>query len=135
MAENTADRLLAVHRSLRRHYATALGEWEIAPSQARALRLVCERDSPRVSTLAEGMRIAPRSATELVDALESRGLVARVADPSDRRATCVAPTEAGRELHEVIERTRAEAADAFLATLSRQDRAHLDRILDQLLEP
>lgn len=135
MGDNTGDRLAAVARSLRRHYGSALGAWEIAPSQARALRLVCEREAPRVSALAEGMRIAPRSATELVDALEDRGLVAREADPSDRRATCVVPTEAGRALHAEIEQTRADAAADFLARLSTEDRAHLDRILAQLLEP
>jgi DNA-binding MarR family transcriptional regulator len=41
----------------------------------------------RLSELSEHLHIAPRSATEVVDALESRGLVRRRPDPDDRRAT------------------------------------------------
>ena len=36
----------------------------------------------RPSVLAERLRIAPRSATEVVDALEARGLVERGPDPT-----------------------------------------------------
>ncbi|MDD0859754.1 MarR family transcriptional regulator [Arthrobacter alpinus] len=39
----------------------------------------------RLKDLAERLRIAPRSATEVVDQLEAKGLVRREADPSDRR--------------------------------------------------
>ena len=56
----------------------------------------------RPSALAEHLHIAARSATEVVDALEARGLVAREPDPDDRRATLVRPTPAAdAELAEV----------------------------------
>ena len=49
----------------------------------------------RPGALAEHLRIAPRSATEVVDDLQERGLVERAPDPADRRATLVRLTEAG----------------------------------------
>lgn len=48
-----------------------------------------------MSELADRLRIARRSATTVVDDLVERGLVERVADPRDRRATNVALTPAG----------------------------------------
>ena len=50
------------------------------------------------SELSDHLHIAPRSTTEVVDALEARDLVRRRADPGDRRATLVEVTEHGAEV-------------------------------------
>ncbi|WP_067441960.1 MarR family winged helix-turn-helix transcriptional regulator [Nocardioides jensenii] len=134
MGENTGDLLQAAARALRRRYGRAMAAWDIAPGQARALRLVRELDDPRLSVIAERLRIAARSATEVVDALESRGLVERSPDPRDRRATCVRVTETGDEMCVVIDRARAAAAKDYLSVLPAEDRAELDRLLRLLLE-
>jgi DNA-binding MarR family transcriptional regulator len=129
MTENTGDLLMSAARSLRRSFITALAEWEITPAQARALRIVCDLGSARLSVLAERLHIAPRSATEVVDALEGHGLVTRQADPGDRRATCVLPTDEGLRLCTLIDETRRQATQKFLSVLSAEDRAELTRIL------
>lgn len=127
--ENTADLLMMAARGLRRRYVTAMAPWDVTPGQFRALREICTSGPTRLSALAEALRIAPRSATEVVDALQQRGLVERVPDPADRRAVGVVPTAAGREAQEAIESARAEEAATYLAALSDADRADLDRIL------
>ncbi|WP_181783633.1 MarR family winged helix-turn-helix transcriptional regulator, partial [Pseudonocardia pini] len=72
--------------------------------------------------------------TEVVDDLESRGLVERRPDPGDRRATLVALTEKGTELFGEIRAARhAQSADLF-ATLDERDRADLGRILRTVQE-
>ena len=73
----------------------------------------------RPSVLAERLHIAARSATEVVDALEARGLVERAPDPDDRRATLVRPTEAARSELAEVDRVRREQSERFLAVLSR----------------
>ena len=83
----------------------------------------------RPSALAERLHIAARSATEVVDALEARGLVERGPDPDDRRATLVAPTDAARAELAEVDRVRHEQSERFLAVLSERDRKTLDRIL------
>jgi len=62
------------------------------------------------------------------------GLVHRVADPDDRRATCFEVTPAGRERRAVIDEVRRAATEEFLAVLPARDRATLDRILRRLGE-
>ena len=132
--ESTSELLMMAARSMRRSFGESMSAYDVTPSQARALRVVAHHGSVRLSTLAEALRIAPRSATEVVDALEERGLVTREPDPADRRATSVVPTEAGIELGERLDEARRTATEERLAVLSRADRAELDRILRLVVE-
>jgi DNA-binding MarR family transcriptional regulator len=127
--ESTSDLLMMAARSMRRSFGESMAAYDVTPSQARALRVVAEHGSVRLSALADALRIAARSATEVVDALEERSLVQREPDPADRRATCVVPTEAGARLREVLDDARRTATEQRLSVLSEQDRAELDRIL------
>jgi DNA-binding MarR family transcriptional regulator len=132
--DSTSDLLMTAARSMRRSFGEAMGAWDITPSQARALRIVGELGSVRLSVLAERLRIAPRSATEVVDALEVRSLVAREPDPADRRATSVVPTAEGARLRDALEEARRTATEQRLAVLGDADRAELDRILRLLVD-
>ena len=51
----------------------------------------------RMSDLARNISLSKPGLTGLVDRLEKRGLIARTADPEDRRAIRVVLTDAGRE--------------------------------------
>jgi DNA-binding MarR family transcriptional regulator len=134
VSESTGDLLFGTARRLRREFGAALLEADVTPAQARALRHVVESGSMRPSVLAERLHIAARSATEVVDALEARGLVERGPDPDDRRATLVRPTEAARTELAEVDRVRREQSERFLAVLSERDRRTLDRILRILVD-
>ncbi|WP_127480438.1 MarR family winged helix-turn-helix transcriptional regulator [Nocardioides pantholopis] len=134
-AASTGDLLTAVARSLRRRYAAAFAEWDVTPAQARALRVATEHEGARLSVIAEHLQIAPRSATEVVDALEARGLVERRPDPGDRRATSVVPSPEGLRLRRLLDEARRHAAEELLGRLGPADRAELDRILALLVDP
>jgi DNA-binding MarR family transcriptional regulator len=86
----------------------------------------------RLSDLAEHLRIAPRSITEVIDALQERGLAERSPDPADRRATLVALTAEGERLGEAVRAARRDEAEAFFGRLSDADRDALARILRTL---
>jgi DNA-binding MarR family transcriptional regulator len=127
--ETLAEAFWSVARQLRETSAKSLAPWDINPSQLRALRVLSRRGTMRLTQLSEHLHIAPRSATEVVDALESRGLVRRSPDPDDRRATLVEATEPGLG---VLEAIRGTEAGRVFGRLSQEDRAHLARILRQL---
>jgi DNA-binding MarR family transcriptional regulator len=127
--ENTGDLMMSAARSLRREYAAATVAWGMTPGKARALRMIAAEGPVRLSVLADLLGIVPRSATEVVDALEALGYVAREADPVDRRATCVAATEDGRRVLAEIEVARVATSERFFAGLPAADRAALERIL------
>ena len=134
----------AAFRGLRRTWAEQLSPWELTPHQWRALATLLRGGGPgsgvcggageglRLKDLAERLRIAPRSATEVVDQLEAKGLVRREPDPTDRRATLVLATAEGEELFANVGAERRDKANAYFAQLPEGDRAELARILEQL---
>lgn len=117
---------------LRGRAKQALEPWDLVPSHARALAVLVGHGPVRLSTLSEHLRIAPRSATEVVDALEDRGLVERRPDPHDRRATLVALTDEGVRVGEAIRAARVTEAEGLFGALDEADRAALARILRTL---
>jgi len=135
--ESLSEAFWAVARQLRRQSMATVAPWDITPGQARALAMLSHKElghqeSVRLSDLAEKLRIAARSTTEVVDGLQERALVERRPDPTDRRATLIVLTEEGDKVAEAIRQARHAEAEAFFGRLSADDRAHLARILAQL---
>lgn len=90
---------------------------------------------PSQRELAEFLRLDPSQVVSLVDELQSRGLVERTPDPSDRRANVVVATDAGRELVEVARESARAAEERVHAQLSVDERAMLARLLRLLAFP
>jgi DNA-binding MarR family transcriptional regulator len=130
--ETLSEAFRSVARQLRETSQEALAPWDITPSQLRALRVLARHGGMRLSALSDHLRIAARSATEVADALEARGLVERRPDPGDRRATLVELTGPGRSVLDAIRAVSGTAAERAFDRLSQADRAHLARILRKL---
>ena len=99
-----------VARKLRHSSRETLAPFDISPSHSRALMVIMRHGELRLSELSEHLRIAPRSATEVVDALEQRGLAERKPDPQDRRATQVFLTGEGNRVATAIRSGRDSEA-------------------------
>lgn len=127
--------LMAVTRGLRRGWADSIAHTGLAPHQARALRMIAAEGPLRPGALAERLRVAPRSVTEVVDALVERDLVRREPDPGDRRAMTLTLTDPGRELvGEIAAIRRAHTEQAFDAVLSGEEQDTLAVLLGRLAE-
>ncbi|KAA0975182.1 MarR family transcriptional regulator [Paeniglutamicibacter gangotriensis] len=133
------------HRSfrlLRHSWSQRLAPFELTPHQFRALHTLTRNAADphsaggmRLKDVAERLRIAARSATEVIDHLEAKGLVARGADPVDRRATLVTLTDAGRELTEQVRTAHRAHTEDYFSRLDAAERAELARILGKLSGP
>jgi len=130
--ETLSEAFMSVARQLRSVSQETLAPWDITPAHLRALRTLKRHGTMRLSELSDHLHIAPRSTTEVVDALESRGLVRRRADPGDRRATLVEVTEHGASVVDAIRAARGTETERIFGRLSPADRAHLARILRKL---
>lgn len=126
------DLVMRVARTLRRRGMTAFEPYDLAPHHARALRVVAHHGTMRLGELAAHLRVAPRSVTDVVDALEERGLAARSPDPTDRRAQVVGLTDEGRALVDRVDAVRRAAAEEYFAPLPARDREVLRGILERL---
>ena len=133
-AVELGDLVVRVARAQRRRFRAVLAPWDLSPHHARALRVVSERDGMRLTDLAEALHIAPRSATEVVDGLQERGLVERTPDPGDRRAVLLRVTDEGRRIRAEIEAARTADAAELFGRLSPGDRAELARLLRTLAD-
>ena len=131
--EPLGELFLATSRTLRRQTANALGPLGITLHQARSLRAVIHNGPMRLGVLADRLRIAPRSVTDVVDSLAEAGWVERSPDPDDRRATVIAATEAGLRQAEAVERVRRETSERFFGQLDSAERDALRRTLQGLL--
>ena len=75
--ESLAEAFWSVARQLRETSQETLAPWDITPAHLRALRVLNRHGTMRLSELSEHLHIAPRSTTDVADALESRDLVRR----------------------------------------------------------
>jgi DNA-binding MarR family transcriptional regulator len=89
-----ADAVRAAAR-LAKVAGTALAEGDMTLAQYRVLVFLDAGARP-ATQVAQLLDVTPPTVTSLVDALESRGLVARSADPDDRRRVVCSLTPAGR---------------------------------------
>lgn len=141
-----SDQLHAVNRRLRRGWITQLAPFELSPHQYRALAVLVRssqhdaaaagehREGMRLTEIADRLRVAPRSVTEVIDLLETQALVRRDPDPADRRATRITVTEAGQQLYLRVRSERLQQAEDFFSVLSAEDHSELSRLLGLLLE-
>ncbi|MZE77889.1 MarR family winged helix-turn-helix transcriptional regulator [Streptomyces xinghaiensis] len=105
-------------------------EHDLSLTQLRVLGILRDR-RPRMSDLADFLGLDKSTLSGLVDRAERRGLMARAANPDDRRAVDVLVTDAGREL---IQRLYKEIQDAMAPATGRLDPQQRQQ-LAQLLEP
>jgi DNA-binding MarR family transcriptional regulator len=141
MQSTSADQELAsrlrhaIARSARRLRQEA--GTDLSPSLTAALATIDRHGPLTPSELAARERVQRPTITRVVCRLEEAGLVARAADPTDRRSALISVTPAG---HALLEAGRTRK-DAFLSerleALPAADRATLARaaaLLEDLLE-
>ena len=132
--ESLSDAFWSVARQLRDTSQETLAPWDITPAQFRALRVLRRHGVMRLSELSERLKIAARSTTEVIDALQARDLVGRRPDPDDRRAILVDLTEHGMQVLQAIREARGAESERAFDRLTSADRTNLGRILRKLRE-
>jgi DNA-binding MarR family transcriptional regulator len=123
--------VLRLARRLRAERSSA----DLTLTQISALSALDRHGPSTPSELAAHERVQPPSMTRVVAALEDRGLVSRVAHPTDRRQVLVAVTDRARAMLLEDRRRREAWLVAHLADLTPSERAVLQAaapILDRL---
>jgi DNA-binding MarR family transcriptional regulator len=95
------------------------------------LLLFSKRGTLPLGIMGQRLMIHPASVTNIIDRLESQGLVRRNPHPTDGRTTLAEITEAGRKL--ALEATEAVNAVSFgLGELEKHDLEELQRVIATL---
>jgi DNA-binding MarR family transcriptional regulator len=126
-----ASRLRLVVARLARRLRREM-EGDVSPSQISALSSISRLGPLTLGELSAAESVRPPTMTRIVAWLEEGGLVARTADPTDRRVARVTVTPRGQRF---LDRNRRRK-DAFLASrlraLDSDDRATLARAVELL---
>ena len=130
--ESLSDAFWAVARQLRETSQETLAPWDITPAQFRALQVLRRHGVMRLSELSDRLKIAARSTTEVIDALQARDLARRRPDLHDRRATLVELTEHGMQVLHDIREARGSESERVFDRLTPADQAALTAILRKL---
>jgi DNA-binding MarR family transcriptional regulator len=107
---------------------------ELSFPRLRLLELLHCQGPQMMRALADELGLTPRNVTALVDALESEGLVRRVAHPSDRRATLVESTPAGVDAAERTLVPKLSAIGELFDDLSPCEQDQLAALLSVLVD-
>ena len=115
-------------------FAEKLGVLQLTPPDAGILRLL--RKSPGISQqeLSSQLQIHPSRLVAILDTLEKRELVERKLNPQDRRLYSLYLTEAGVLTLERIGQVAREHQDAFLSSVSGEERRILAEILQRIAD-
>jgi DNA-binding MarR family transcriptional regulator len=128
-AAEVGQTYLELHHRVHRivdHAMTAVG---LSLARAKVLMRLCEHGPMNQAALAGLLNFAPRSVTDIVDALERDGLVSRAEDQHDRRARVVSLTPAGCEALEAAQIVRCKAMEQIFGSLTATERASLATLL------
>jgi MarR family 2-MHQ and catechol resistance regulon transcriptional repressor len=123
---------MKAHRSLVRHAERSIVSLDMCISDFGVLEVLLHKGPQSVSAIGRRVDLTSGSITTAIDRLEKRGLVARVAHVSDRRARVVHLTREGKALITQVFATHKDAMDRAADGLSKAERGTLIELLKKL---
>lgn len=126
-------RLLRCTSEIEATVERALEPTGLSLAKLRALHYLMRRgESVPLGQLAEPLCCGRSNVTQLIDRMESDGLVRREPDPGDRRSVRAAITASGRRAHERGLKALQSAETEILGRLGAAERRQLDNLVDKL---
>ena len=116
------------------HFAAAVAELDLAPTQARALHELDVEPPISMRELAQRLKSDPSNVTGLVDTLERAGHAVRVPDPRDRRSVLVRITDDGRTWLDEFRRPSQLAMAALFRGFTATETTRLRHLCLRLVE-
>ena len=111
-----------------------LARFDISAPQLIVLASVANREADSASSLCRSISYDPGAMTRMIDRLEQKGLVRRVPNPDDRRATNLELTAAGKVLFPQLLEAKETVQKQFLRGFSADDVATLEGLLNRMLD-
>src|SRR5258705_6367450 len=124
--------MMKAHRALQRLATRSIESSEVGLSDFAVLELLLHKGPQPVNEIGRRIELTSGAITTAVDRLESRGLVARGAHPTDRRARIVRLTPEGEDQAAKLFSGHKSAMDLAGSRLSKAERVELIELLKKL---
>jgi DNA-binding MarR family transcriptional regulator len=122
------------HLALEQQTDAALADMGLTARDLGVLRVIAGGEARSQQEVAAVLGVDRTSMVALLDALESRGIVARKPAEQDRRRNVIELTPDGRSLFQRAEQRSTEAEQAFTAALGDTGGARLRQALRAVLD-
>ena len=110
-----------------------LAPLDITAAQYVILMSLAQGQADSASELCKGMPYDPGAMTRMLDRLERRGLVRRVAHPNDRRASTLELTAEGKALYPKLQASVMDVINRFLRGFTQKEAQQLETFLLRML--
>lgn len=134
--DETYNAVITTYRVIQRSIGELLSEEGLTQPQFYALRVIAKNGAAPMNRISYEMLVTPANITGIVDRLESRGLIRRMAREGDRRATIIGLTPKGRAVQERVATRYSEfmrkALQAFTADEQRVLRDLLEKLQQEM---
>ena len=124
--------LMKAHRSMARLAARSIVSLDMCSSDFAVLEVLLHKGPQSVGEIGRRVLLTSGSITTAIDRLEKRGLVARAAHASDRRARVVHLTPEGKARITDVFARHKDAMDRAANGLSKAERGTLIELLKKL---
>ena len=125
--------LLGAAQAVEARIEATLSPLDLSLAKLNVLGILVGSSNPlTLGELAQRLACVRSNVTQLVDRLESDGLVRREPDPADRRSIRAVITDSGRERQHAGSLALAKVQDDISQVLSGYDSAHLEQALSAL---
>jgi MarR family transcriptional regulator, multiple antibiotic resistance protein MarR len=110
-----------------------LAEYDITAPQFIVLASLATEDPVSPANICKTISYDPGAMTRMIDRLEQKGLVKRIPNPTDRRATQLALTAAGKALFPQLMAAKERVAAQFLRGFARDEVRQLEGFLHRMI--
>jgi DNA-binding MarR family transcriptional regulator len=131
-ADSVGFMLSTLGYAISRRFHRVLEPLELHPREFAVLRAVRGNEGQSQQALAERLRIPPSRMVAIVDELESRGLIERRPDSSDRRVRTLYVTRRGQKVLDDAFNLVVQNERAITDTLTAKERVQLLDLLNRI---
>jgi DNA-binding MarR family transcriptional regulator len=124
--------ILSSERAILRAMTASAAKEEITLPQFSVLGVLARAGPVPMSRLSTELRVTPPNITGVVDRLEKKELVKRLASPGDRRKKEIRLTAKGESVYERVRKGYSESIQKSLDALTREEQEILAKLLRKL---
>jgi len=124
--------LSRAYKAINEHVNKAIQTKGLNPTEFAVLELLYHKGDQPMQQIGGKILLASGSITYVVDKLEQKGLLRRIACPNDRRVTFAQITEQGKTFIEEIFPEHANQIDTLMSSLSDSEKTQAIDLLKKL---
>lgn len=124
--------LSRAYKAINEHANKTIFQSGLNPTEFAVLELLYHKGDQPLQQIGGKILLASGSITYVVDKLEQKGLLKRVACPKDRRVTYAQITAEGKSLIEEIFPEHAENIDKLMSSLTEREKTEIIRLIKKL---